>query len=317
VRNRRALIGALELTPYEDGIVFRHELTLKGPKQDRLDLMRATQLHCELIFLMYEDAAGAIAALLDQASTGEPIERLEDEYRDTHSVWRASDPALTGALRSAFAEKRLLIADGHHRYETMLAYRAEQPAAHRILVALVSMNEPGLTILPTHRLLSRVAGFSREAMLTAAERFFDISETSVEAGRAALAPNVIGVAFADHEGFTVLRLKESADLAAALPELSPVQRKLDVVLLHQILLRICLGITEEATKQEKNLEYIREFEKGMDGLQHGAQACFFLHPVSVEQVKEISYAGDVMPQKSTDFYPKMLSGLAMYEAVTG
>ncbi len=316
VLTRRAIVGALELTPYEDGVVFRHELTLKGPKQDRLELMRATRLHCELLFLVYEDEDGAVARLLDRATTGDPIEKLQDDFGDTHAVWRASDPALTAALRAAFAPKRLLMADGHHRYETMLAYREEQPAARRVLVALVSMSEPGLTILATHRLLSRVAGFSRQALLTAAARFFDVSETSVDAGRAALAPNVIGVAFAGHAGFTLLRLKPSADLAAALPELSPAQRKLDVVLLHQILLRICLGITEEATKQEKNLEYIREFEKGVDGVQHGAQACFFLHPVSVEQMKEISFAGGVMPQKSTDFYPKMLSGLAMYEAVT-
>ena len=312
---RKALIAALELEDYDKGVVFRHEQTLRGPKQDRLDLMRATRLHCELLFLLYDDADGEIADLLNRAASGEPVGRLKDEYRDTHSVWRASDPALTDALRGAFASKRLLIADGHHRYETMLAFREEQPAARRVLVALVSMSEPGLTILPTHRLLSRVAGFSREALLASAARFFDISETTTEQGRAALAPNVLGVAFADHAGFFVLRLKPDTDLAALLPELAPAQRHLDVVLLHQLLLRICLGISEEATRQEKNLEYIREFDKGLAGLRNGAQACFFLHPVSVEQVREISFAGGVMPQKSTDFYPKMLSGLAMYEAV--
>jgi len=104
-------------------------------------------------------------------------------------------------------------------------------------------------------------------------------------------------------------------LAALLPDLSPAQRSLDVVLLHQLLLRICLGIDEEATRQEKNLEYVREFEKGWEGLRHGAQACFFLHPVAVSEVREIAFGGGVMPQKSTDFYPKMLSGLAMYEAL--
>ncbi len=315
VRTRRALIAALQLEDYSKGVVFRHEQTLRGPKQDRLELMRATRLHCELIFLLYDDAGGEIAALLDRAVSGDPVARLQDEYSDTHSVWRASDPALTGALRNAFASKRLLIADGHHRYETMLAFREEQPAARRVLVALVSMSEPGLTILPTHRLLSRVAGFSRETLLASAARFFDISETSPEQGRAALAPNVIGIAFADHPGFFLLRLKPETDLAALLPDLSPAQRLLDVVLLHQLLLRICLGVSEEATRQEKNLEYIREFEKGLEGLRSGAQACFFLHPVSVEQVREISFAGGVMPQKSTDFYPKMLSGLAMCEAL--
>jgi hypothetical protein len=160
-----------------------------------------------------------------------------------------------------------------------------------------------------------VAGFSREALLASAARFFDVSETSPELGRAMLAPNVIGVAFAGHSEFSVLRLKPETDLATLLPDLSPAQSHLDVVLLHQLLLRICLGISEEATRQEKNLEYIRELDKGLEGVRNGAQACFFLHPVSVEQVREISFAGGVMPQKSTDFYPKMLSGLAMYEAV--
>jgi uncharacterized protein (DUF1015 family) len=312
---RKALVAALELEEYDKGVVFRHEQTLRGPKQDRLDLMRATRLHCELLFLMYDDVDGEVAGLLNRAASEDPVGRLKDEYNDTHSVWRSSDPALTDALRRAFASKRLLMADGHHRYETMLAFREEQPAARRVLVALVSMSEPGLTILPTHRLLSRVTGFSRQALLASAGRYFDISETTTADGRAALAPNVLGVAFADHSGFFVLRLKPDTDLAALLPELAPAQRHLDVVLLHQLLLRICLGISEEATRQEKNLEYIREFDKALEGLRNGAQACFFLHPVSVEQVREISFAGGVMPQKSTDFYPKMLSGLAMYEAV--
>lgn len=311
---RRALVAALKLEPYDAGVVYRHELTMTGPKQDRLDLMRATRLHCELIFLVHEDPDGRVAGLLDRAVSGDPIESLHDDFGDRHAVWRADDPALVAELQDAFAHQRLLIADGHHRYETMLAYRAEQPAADRILVALVSMDAPGLTILPTHRVLSNVAGFSRDTLLQQASRFFDITTASKDAGSRALAHNVIGLRCAGDAGMSLLTLKAGADLAALLPDLSPAQRGLDVVLLHELLLRICLGITAEATREQKNLEYVREFDKGWDGVDRGAQACFFLHPVDIAEVRDIAFGGGVMPQKSTDFYPKMLSGLAMYEA---
>jgi uncharacterized protein (DUF1015 family) len=310
---RKALVGALKLTDYAEGVVLRHELTMRGPKQDRLELMRATRLHCELIFLVHEDPDGEIAGLLDRAVTGAPVESLHDDFGDRHSVWRTDDPALIALFRDAFANKRLLIADGHHRYETMLAYHKEHPAADRILVALVSMDAPGLTILPTHRLLSHMVGFSHEKLLRQASRFFEITETTRQEGRAMLARNIIGLHCEGHPGMFLLHLKSPTDLAALLPDLTPAQRRLDVVLLHELLLRLCLGIGAEATREQENLEYIREFDKGWEGVEQGAQACFFLHPVAVSEVRDIAYQGGVMPQKSTDFYPKMLSGLAMYE----
>jgi uncharacterized protein (DUF1015 family) len=176
------------------------------------------------------------------------------------------------------------------------------------------MDAPGLTILPTHRLLRNVVGFSHEVLIQQASRFFDINETTKQEGRATLARNTIGLHCAGNPAMFLLRLKSTTDLAALLPDLTPAQHRLDVVLLHELLLRLSLGIGADATREQKNLEYVREFDKGWEGVEQGAQACFFLHPVAVSEVRDISYGGGVMPQKSTDFYPKMLSGLAMYEA---
>ncbi len=296
---RKALVGALKLSDYSEGVVYRHELTLRGPKQDRLDLMRATRLHCELIFLVHDDPSGDVARLIDRAAAGPPVSSLSDDFGDRHSLWRADDPQLLDAIHRAFADKKLLIADGHHRYETMLAYHAENPAAGRILVALVSMDAPGLTILPTHRLISNVAGFSADVLLEKAARYFEITATSREAR---LARHTIGLRCVGKPGMFLLRFKEQSSA------------RLDVDLLHDLLLHECLGIGADATREQKNIEYVREFDKGWEGVDRGAQACFFLHPVAISEMRDIAFAGGVMPQKSTDFYPKMLSGLAMYEA---
>ncbi len=302
-RTRKGFIAALRLEEYSAGVVFRHEMTMSGPKQDRLELLRATRAHCELIFMLHDDPGGEVATLLERASAREPVARLRDDYGDEHTVWRVDDPAAVEPFRRALSGRKLLVADGHHRYETALAFRREFPAAGRVLVALVSMGAPGLTILPTHRLLSGAPDFSRERLLARASEFFEISQVTPEEGRGALAPAVLGAAFHDHPAFFLLRLKSSADLASLLPDLSPAQRRLDVVLLHRILLR---------KDQEPHLDYLREFEKGMEAVRGGAQACFFLHPVSITHVREIAFSGGVLPQKSTDFYPKMLSGLVVY-----
>lgn len=296
-RTRRALIASLKLEEYSAGVVYRHELTLAGPKQDRLALMRATRAHCELLFLLHDDPGGKIAKLLDEMTSAPPAGGLRDDFGDQHSLWRVDQADAVAEFQRLLASQRLLMADGHHRYETALAFRQEVPSADRVLVALVSIDAPGLTILPTHRLLVRAAGFDCQRLLADLARDFEIRETSVEEGRAALATHTLGACFAGHPGFYVLRAK------------SPMP--LDVDLLHKRILGQGLGVTEEMVRQEKCLEYVREFEKGIECVRNGAPVCFFLHPVSVAQVRDISYAGGVMPQKSTDFYPKMLSGLVI------
>jgi len=290
-RTRAALIASLTLEEYEAGVVFRHERTMAGPKQDRLDLMRATRAHCELLFLLHDDPEGKIAKLLNDATTTSPVGSLNDDFGDQHSLWRVDQSDKVAEFRRLFGSLPLLIADGHHRYETALAYRREHPAASRVLVALVSMDSPGLTILPTHRLLTHAPGLNREQLFAKLGKHFAIRETTVEDGRAALLPHVLGAYFAGDPRFYLLGVTSAA-------------ASFDVDVLHQRILGDGLGISE-------GIEYIREFDKGIEAVRQGAPACFFLHPVRVGHLRETAFEGGVMPQKSTDFYPKMLSGLVI------
>ena len=323
---RKGLIAAVQLEEYRAGVVYRHEQTLSGPKQDRLELLRATRAHFGQIFMLYSDPAGEVDRLLE-AAAAEPLERLSDDYGAEHIVWRLEEPSAIAAIQRAMADKKLLIADGHHRYETALAFREEcrRSPAHRpggrceaVMMTLVNMEAPGLTILPTHRLLARLPGLDRAALLESVGRYFESLPMSPEEGRRGLATygagQAIGLALAGPGGpeFFLLRLRSETDLAALLPELSPAQRSLDVVVLHNLLLGRCLGIDEQAVREQEFLEYVREFEVGMKAVADGAAACFFLNPVRIEQMREIAFGGGVLPQKSTDFFPKLLSGLAIY-----
>jgi uncharacterized protein (DUF1015 family) len=203
------------------------------------------------------------------------------------------------------AARRLIIADGHHRYETALAYRDEMGGAHgsdRIPMAFFNMHSPGLTVLPTHRVLANVAGFNAPNLFARAAEFF-----VPEAGEGV----TIGVFAAGK--LTNLRLKPSIDLAALMPDLSEKQRMLDVVILHRLLIEKCLDITEEAVKKESYITYVRERDAAINAVKEGkAQVAFLLNPTRLDQIRDIAYEGNVLPQKSTDFYPKVLSGLTMY-----
>ena len=327
VLTRKGFIAAGRLEEYAAGVVYRHERTLSAPKQDRLELLRATRAHFGQIFMLYSDPAGEVERLLDSTTSSEPLERLCDEYGTEHTVWRVEEPAAVEAFQRAMADKKLLIADGHHRYETALAFREECRRSPQhfpggrceaMMMTFVNMDATGLTILPTHRLLAGRPGFDRVGFLESAGRYFEPLPMSPEEGRQQLATygagQAIGLAVAGSAGpeFFLLRLRPETELAALLPEFSPAQRRLDVVVLHQLLLPRCLGIDERAVREESFLQYVREFEVGLKAVAQGALACFFLNPVRMEQVREIAFAGAVVPQKSTDFYPKMLSGLTIY-----
>ena len=320
---RKGFIAAVRLEEYRAGVVYRHEQTLSGPKQDRLELLRSTRAHFGQLFMLYSDPAGEVERLLDAATAAEPLQKLSDEYGGEHMVWRVEQPSAIEALQRAMADKKLLIADGHHRYETALAFREEcrRLPEHRpggrceaVMMTLVNMEAPALTILPTHRLLARLPGLDRAALLEAVGRYFESLPMSPEEGQRRLATygagQALGLALAgvSSPDFFLLRLRSETDLAALLAA----QRSLDVVVLHNLLLGRCLGIDERAVREQKFLEYVREFEAGLKAVADGAAACFFLNPVRIEQVREIAFSGGVLPQKSTDFYPKLLSGLTIY-----
>lgn len=335
---RRGFIALGKLADYSEGIVYRHEHTLTGPKADRLELLRQTRCQTGQLFLLYDDPGRQVDAILAEAAKLQPAAEMRDEYEVQHRLWAISDTARIRKIVEAMAKEKLVIADGHHRYETALAYRNECRAnAGRIdpdapyekaMWTCFNVNQDGLTILPTHRLVRDVAGFSIEKFLKAASAYFnwyaysftsasERTEKSAEfrhdLERRGRAGHAIGF-YADEHKFYLLVLRNTAELERLLPDISPAQRELDVVLLHRLLLHKCLGITAEKVTAETNVRYEREMERAIAAVdEKKAQVAFLLNPVRVKEVMQIALGGDVMPQKSTDFYPKLLSGLCIYK----
>ena len=296
-------LGAVE--DYSANIVHRHERTLAGPKKDRLDLLRHTHAHCELIFMLYPDAEGAIDALLDAAAAAAPLGEVTDEYGAVHRIWK-----IGGAerIQELMADKKLLIADGHHRYETAMAFRNENPTlpgADRVAMAFVNMHSPDLRILATHRLVSGLAAERMDEFLRAAAIDFKIQKIdSTDRLKQAWAGNTAG------------RTIIGAAIGGELYQLEErdARGELDIRILHDLLLGKALGITEEAVRDERFIRYMRGIDAAVEEARSGAaQIAFLLMPTSVQQVADTSFGGGVMPQKSTDFYPKLLSGLTIYK----
>ena len=371
-RTRRGFIGAGKLEEYSAGVVFRHEHTLSGPKADRLELLRHTRTHTGQLFMLYSDEQRRVDNILaDVEASAAPATELRDEYGVVHRLWVVSDPAKIAAIQGAMASQKLVIADGHHRYETALNYRNERRNERQhergaaaaqssspshvqgdsssagqqdalspgesnpnapyewAMMTFVNTRSEGLTILPTHRVVANVPDYSwpimrryLEPWFTAEEFPFANDEGKAEARARFLRRLVearesraVGVYPAEtgKRAYYVLTLRAGANLALLLPGVSPLQRELDVVLLHEGILEPALGITPQAVTAEKNLTYEREAAAALDAVDRGAaQVAFLLNPCDVEQVMHIATSGEVMPQKSTDFYPKLLSGITMY-----
>jgi uncharacterized protein (DUF1015 family) len=327
VATRKALIAALQLTDYKEGIVLPHERTLSGPKIDRLNLLRATAVNFGLIFMVYPgDKIGEILAPhlakrphLDLYAVGEADVR--------HRLWAIDDEEAIAALQAQMKPKRnLIIADGHHRYETALAYRDEmrqktpawEPgmAFNYRMVGLVSMDDPGLTILPTHRVMHSIPNWNTAEFLSKAEEFFEVSPVE---GKDELFSKMAQMAAKEHlfglfDGrYHLLCLKDEAILDRIVEASRAREWKtLDVTILHELLIERVLGIDKEGVKRQENINYIREAQEGIEAVKDGqAQFVFFLNPTKIGQVRACSGVSEKMPQKSTDFYPKMISGLVM------
>ncbi len=327
---RRGFIALSRIEDYSRGVVFRHEQTLAKPKADRLDLMRATDAHFGQIFVVYEDG-GQVEPLL--ATEGEPEVSVTDEHGVIHSIWPISDRSVIDSVQSAMRDKRLIIADGHHRYETALAYRNERRAADSskgqagtapsefVMMTFIDMNSPSLVILPTHRVVHSLSSFSAENFRNSVRPFFDIDEITagLDAPRAAAilresgrAGNTMIAVTAKH---AFLLHHPNPNAAEVYAGLSIRQQALDVVQLHKCLLEKVLGLSEESIRNQQNISYVRDAEEAMAQVRaSGARAniAFLMNPCRMAQMRDMAFAGEVMPQKSTDFYPKMLSGLAIY-----
>ena len=339
VRERRGFIALGELCDYSQGVVFRHEQTLAKPKSDRLNLLRATRAHFGQIFMLYSDPARSADELLFGEGTNEALPEIEvtDEYGVLHRVWKISDPARINLLTTSLEDKKLIIADGHHRYETALNYAKERGAGKApehcerptaglpqpsypeaaAMMTFVNMDGEGLVILPTHRVVFGLKGFVPSKLLEAAQGYFGIEKLAENdtAGAVARLGKVQGAtAFVAvvRDGWYLLTAKAGA-MGEALSHLPARQRQLDVVQLHSLVLEKLLGISPEAIRDQTHLHYLRDAGEAAGEVTRGeANVAFLMNPVSLEQLREVAFAGDVMPQKSTDFYPKLLSGLAIY-----
>jgi uncharacterized protein (DUF1015 family) len=324
---RRGFIALGRVEDYSAKVVYRHEQTLSKPKADRLDLLRATRAHYEQLFLLYEDS-GQIDSLL--ATPQAPIIDVADEYGVAHRVWQISDPAVIAAVQDRMRDQRLVIADGHHRYETALTFRNEsraaagaapnpQPPYEFVMMTFVNMNDPGLLVLPTHRVVHSLESFSADAFQNSARTFFEVEEVdpAIEAARATALLAERGRAGTALLAVTANRafLLHSPKPAGAkfFAGLSDRQRSLDVVQLHKCLLEGVLQLSEESIRNQQNLSYLREAAEALAQVRQGkANIAFLMNPCPVAQVRDVAFAGEVMPQKSTDFYPKLLSGLTAY-----
>jgi uncharacterized protein (DUF1015 family) len=333
---RKGFIAVGRIEDYSAGIVFRHEQTLSGPKADRLELLRHTETHTGQLFMLYSDTAARVDASLDAATRSKPEVEVRDEYDVIHRLWPITDGQTLKSISHEMSDKKLVIADGHHRYETALAYRDERRVRagrvdlsapyEKVMMTLFNTATRGLTILPTHRVVANLQHFSVGGLRAALADAFDVSSLpfrgdserrqAYEQFRRDLAngqlQRAIG-AYAGNGAFHIFVLKKDANLEVLLPGVSPAQRRLDVVLLHRLILERGLKITQDAVKTEKNITYEREMDAAIGDVDSGpAQICFLLNPVSVETVAEMAMSGEVLPQKSTDFFPKLMSGITMY-----
>ncbi len=322
---REGFIAAGKLQDYSEGVVHRHEQTLSKPKADRLDLLRATRAHFGHIFMLYSDPQAEVERALNTGN--EPTIDVDDEYGVRHRVWKISDEKIIADVQSKMADKKLIIADGHHRYETALNYRNERRAAANssepatydfAMMTFVNMDSPGLLILPTHRVVHSLPSFSMDALRQNGSELFSVEE--VDPGLDAKRATTI-LKEAAHTGTSLLGVSQDRAFLFSRPKApasifggySLQHQGLDVVQLHKCLLEQALGISEEAIRNQQNIAYVREAADALERVRSGkANVAFLMNPVRMREVRDIAFAGGVMPQKSTDFYPKLLDGLAIY-----
>lgn len=314
----RGLIARVVLEEFSKGIVLPHEETLSKAKQDRFDLMVATGCNFSQVYSMYIDDAHTITPQIDVIAARRPD--IAFTYADgvTHRLWIESDETKCAALAEAFADKQLFIADGHHRYETAINYRdylreTQGDAGHAdcVMMMLVDIDQPGLVVLPTHRVLFGLSDFSAERTLSALSGKFAVQEITKEQIESALAEanSTAFVFYADNKAY-LLSLTDFRAMSAAVPDRSDAYCALDVAVLHSLILEPCFGIDRENMARGENLRYTRDVAEAIAEVDTGsAQAAFIINPTRVRQIKDVALAGDKMPQKSTYFYPKIITGL--------
>jgi uncharacterized protein (DUF1015 family) len=332
---RRGFMAAVRLHEFSEGIIVPHEKTLVGPKADRLANLQTVKANVSPLLGLYADDSGATAAALDKATQGDPAAETDSDDGVHHRVWRTEDPALIEGLQALVRDQRIIIADGHHRYETALLYRrllqAEDPSLpadgghHYILMFLCPMSDPGLVIYPTHRLLFGLKDASLAALLPRLERYFKVQLVE-ESLRKAVGRAWAVARLGEHAGKTtaflmvsaedqrarILTLRDDADLSDSELPANRTLQALDVTVLHAVLFQHLLGLSPRSQENEENLTYVRDAGEAVNRVLSGEhQLGFLLNPTPMWQVEAVGDAGETMPQKSTLFAPRLPSGLVM------
>ena len=312
---RNGILARVRVTDYGPGQIRPHERTQPGPKQDRLDLTRATRYNLSPIFsLTSKDAWPQVAA----ETEFDPWAEVTDNEGTTHRLWPIADPLVHAAVTEVLAEAELLIADGHHRYETARAYMAEVPgegAQCFTLMALTGLDDPGLTVFPTHRLLSGLAGNPdiRDHLTNGLHEAFDVEATDLDGLDPAGMEGIGCFGYIDQTTgrYLKLRLKDPLGLDQLMEGKSEAYRHLDAAILEKVVLREILGLSEEDVEGKRGIGYAKSIESSMEMVEGGSyQAAFILRATPIEQVRAVAAAGETMPPKATFFYPKLLSGMA-------
>ncbi len=315
-RTRRGVFARTRIEEYGPGRVRPHERTHPGPKEDRLRLTRATKANLSPIFSLYSDAEGSVREVIEGATESTPYDQTTDGDGTVNRLWRLEDPEAIATVTGAMAPAELLIADGHHRYETARTYAQEvggEGPHDYVLMCLVALEDPGLTVFPTHRLLKNLRPDQHETLAEALKRDFEIEPLD---GTAELAPDqarervVLGYIDAHFKRPFRLTLKDQKIADAALSGHAEPYRRLDTAVLEALILKGALGMSDEDIDHLTQLGYERDTSRATTLVQEGEyDAVFLMAPLAVKRVQEVAAAGESMPPKSTYFYPKVPTGL--------
>jgi uncharacterized protein (DUF1015 family) len=314
-RTRRGFFARVRVEDYGAGRIRPHERTHPGPKEDRLRLTRATRTNLSPIFSLFSDPAGRAWSALEGARDAEPWGETRDEDGTENRIWRIADAQALESVSGALRDSELLIADGHHRYETARVYAEEigGEGAHRyVLMCLVALQDPGLTVFPTHRLLKGLTGAQLVALAGALRRDFDIQELSSTAELAPSPSDPVRFGYIDShfQRPFMLSLKDNVIADAALDGHAEAYRRLDTAVLEALILKGALGMSEEDIDHLAGLGYARSFDEALTLVQNrDYDAAFFMAPTPIEHVQAVAEAGENMPPKSTYFFPKVPTGL--------
>jgi len=316
VRKREGFLARVRVEDYGPGRIRPHERTHPGPKEDRLRLTRATRANLSPIFALFDDPDNTVSKTLEDATgAGDPWGSATDEDGTVNRLWRIADTTAIETIENALELRELLIADGHHRYETARVYADEigGDGPHRyVLMCLVSLEDPGLTVFPTHRLLRDLTPEQHEALADAIRRDFDVRRLENTADLAPLYGQPVSFGYIDSHFRQpyMLTLKDQAIADAAIPDHAEPYRRLDTAVLEALILKQALNMTDDDIDHLQGLGYARNFDEALNEVMSGDyDAAFFVAATPIEEVREVAAAGESMPPKSTYFFPKVPTGL--------